>query len=344
MANQTNDRVVVGVFDDYSTAQEASRELENQGIPTSDIQVQSNMRTGAAGYGGSERHESDEGGFTGWWHRMFGSDDTDDDRNNYSEAVRRGGAVLSVTVPESQVDTVARILNDKGAVDIDRRSQQWRQEGYAGYDPNTAPYTSEEVKRERARYANRENATAIPVVDEELQVGKRAVQRGGVRVFSRVVDRPVEEKVTLREEHVRVERRPANRSISDAEIGQLKDQTIEVTEMAEEPVVNKRARVNEEVVVGKETTERTETVRGNVRSTDVRVEKMDGGRAESDMENDPAYQYGYSSASDSRYRGRSWADAESNLRDDYSRRYPGKTWDDVKSSVRRGWDKVTGQR
>jgi hypothetical protein len=158
------------------------------------------------------------------------------------------------------------------------------------------------------------------------------------------VDRPVEEQITLREEHVRVERRPANRNISDAELGQLKDQTIEVFEMAEEPVVSKRARVAEEIVVGKETSERTETVRDNVRSTDVQVENLEGGRAESDMANDPAYQYGYNSANDSRYRGRSWADSESNLRDEYSRKYPGKIWDEVKNSVRRGWEKVSGQR
>jgi len=343
MANQTNDRVVVGVFDDYSTAQQASRELENQGISSSDIQVQSNMRTGAAGYGGAERHEKDEGGFSGWWHRMFGSDDSSDDHGHYSEAVRRGSAVLSVTVPDSQVDMAVRVLNQYGAVDIDRRSQEWRSEGYTGYDANAQPYTNEQAASERARYSNRENATAIPVVDEELQVGKRAVQRGGVRVYSRVTDRPVEEKVTLREEHVRVERRPANRDISDAELGQLKDQSIEVTEMAEEPVVSKRARVREEVVVGKDTTERTETVRGNVRSTDVHVDKLDRERT-AETANDPAYEYGYTAAGDDRYRGRSWAESENTLRDDYSRRYPGKAWDEVKDSVRRGWDKVTGHR
>jgi stress response protein YsnF len=50
-----------------------------------------------------------------------------------------------------------------------------------------------------------ERERAIPVVEEELQVGKRAVNRGGVRVFSRVVEKPVEEHVQLREENVTVE-------------------------------------------------------------------------------------------------------------------------------------------
>jgi uncharacterized protein (TIGR02271 family) len=159
-----------------------------------------------------------------------------------------------------------------------------------------------------------------------------------------VVDRPVEEQITLREEHVRVERRPVNRDISDAELGRLKDQTVEVTEMAEEPVVNKRARVKEEVVVGKETTERTETIRDNVRATEVKVDQLGGRDAANVNTNDPGYQYGYTAASDDRYRGQSWSQSESALRADYARRYPGSKWDEVKNSVRQGWDKVTGNR
>ena len=64
------------------------------------------------------------------------------------------------------------------------------------------PYTYDEsiAERDRFRGANRD---AIPVVDEELQVGKRAVQRGGGRVHSRVVEQPVEQAVDLREENMR---------------------------------------------------------------------------------------------------------------------------------------------
>jgi stress response protein YsnF len=44
---------------------------------------------------------------------------------------------------------------------------------------------------------------------------------------------------------------------------------LEVRETAEEPVVSKTAHVVEEVIVGRETTERTETVRDTVRREDV---------------------------------------------------------------------------
>ena len=115
----------------------------------------------------------------------------------------------------------------------------------------------------------------MPVVEEELRVGKREVERGGVRVESRVEERPVEKEVRLQEEHVRVERRPVDRPVGDAE-GLFKEGTIEVTERAEVPVVAKEARVVEEVVVNKEVGERTETVRDTVRRTDVNVEEVEG--------------------------------------------------------------------
>ena len=117
--------------------------------------------------------------------------------------------------------------------------------------------------------------TAIPVVEEELHVGKREVERGGVRVESRVTETPVEEQVQLREERVHVERRPVDRPVGDAE-NLFREGTLEVSERAEEAVVAKEARVVEEVVVGKEVAERTETVRETVRRTDVSVEEIDG--------------------------------------------------------------------
>ena len=50
----------------------------------------------------------------------------------------------------------------------------------------------------------------IPIAEEELHVGKREVGHGRVRIQSRVVERPVQEQVTLREERVDVERRPVS--------------------------------------------------------------------------------------------------------------------------------------
>ncbi|MDC0715567.1 YsnF/AvaK domain-containing protein [Nannocystis bainbridge] len=111
----------------------------------------------------------------------------------------------------------------------------------------------------------------MKVVEEDLLVGKRVVEHGRVRVYARVTERPVEEQVSLREEHVTVKRRPVDRPATGEDMGAFRESSMEMTEYAEEAVVAKEARVVEEVVVGREVETRTETVRDKVRRTDVEV-------------------------------------------------------------------------
>ena len=117
--------------------------------------------------------------------------------------------------------------------------------------------------------------TAVPVVEEQIDIGKREVLQGGVRVKTHVEEKPVAKDVTLREEHVRVERRPADRPATEADFAKAREGTVDVTESREVPVVNKQAHVVEEVVIGKDVKQHTETVRDTVRRTDVEVEKVD---------------------------------------------------------------------
>jgi uncharacterized protein (TIGR02271 family) len=108
----------------------------------------------------------------------------------------------------------------------------------------------------------------IPVVEERLTVDKEQVEHGGIRIRSRVIEKPVEAEVTLRKEHVTVERRPADRPVSEND-PVFQEGTMEIREIDEVPVVSKEARVVEEVVVGREAEEHMETVRGTVRRTEV---------------------------------------------------------------------------
>ena len=202
---------------------------------------------------------------------------------------------------------------------------------------------------------------AIPVVEEELKVGKREVQRGGVRVFSRVVETPVNESIGLREEHVSVERRPVDQPISSTDATAFKEQSIELRETAEEAVVQKSARVVEEVLVGKEVSQRQETIHDTVRHTEVEVENLGGSMMAGDDafrshwdsnysslggsydDYAPAYQYGSQMRNSASYKGRDWADVESNLKSDWESRNTGgpSTWEKMKAAVRHGWDKIT---
>ena len=112
----------------------------------------------------------------------------------------------------------------------------------------------------------------IPIVEERLRVGKREVGHGRVRIRSYVVETPVQEQVTLHEERVNVERRTVDRPLTGADETLFQGRVIEATEIAEEAVVAKEARVVEEVALRKTAEERTETVRDTVRRTEVEVE------------------------------------------------------------------------
>lgn len=269
----------------------------------------------------------------------------------YSEAVRRGGTLVAATVPEDRVRAVSDALNRFHPVDIEERSKTWRQEGWKGFDAReTQPMPRERITAERERLAQEKK---IPVVEEELAVGKREVDRGTVRVRSYTVTEPVREEVTLREEHVDVKRRPADRELTGAERDRaFQDQTLELTERAEEPVVGKKARVAEEVVVNKRSSERPETITDKVRHTEVEVDRGGDDRAEgwkrhfkSSIRRDnerfedfePAYRFGHSRASSDAFANQSWDAARHNLQSAWGREHGASTWKRYEPAVRHGY-------
>ena len=113
----------------------------------------------------------------------------------------------------------------------------------------------------------------IPVVEERLVVGKRQVDRGGVRVRAYTVETPVQESVLLREERVEVERRPVNAGAADAQ-GLFQERDLSLTETSEEVVVGKVAHIVEELSVRKAADEHVETINDTVRHTEVEVEQI----------------------------------------------------------------------
>lgn len=261
-------QTIVGLFNDFATANKVVQQLTSAGITRENISVTSHESGDATG----GNHGSTIGNmFTS----LFGSD-ANEEAGYYSEAVRRGNALVTVTADDDKIENASDILNRNGVIDIDHLATRYRESGFMGYDAGAPPYTSEQITTERETYrSGNEGDIAIPVIEEKLRVGKRAVQRGGVRIYNRVTERPVEETVTLREEHVNVERHAVNRAVSDADLNNLRDGVVEVTTMAEEAVVAKQARVVEEVVVNKETISHNETVSDTVRRTDVEVEEID---------------------------------------------------------------------
>ncbi|MGG5811302.1 YsnF/AvaK domain-containing protein [Falsiroseomonas sp. CW058] len=130
---------------------------------------------------------------------------------------------------------------------------------------------------------------SIPIAEERLRVGKREAHAGRVRVRSYVVETPVEEQVTLREERVHVERHAVDRAATGSDADLFRERVIEAEESVEEAVVQKDVRVTGEVVVNKDVTERTETIRDTVRRTEVEVD-------EDSVANDPTRRPGRGAA------------------------------------------------
>ena len=174
------------------------------------------------------------------------------DAKGFAKAVQRGKKLLATKAPDTQVDRVVQIME---------RHESDADEGKA----------QEETKNSRP-----ERTESVPVIEEELEVEKRKVARGGVRLTSTVHEQPVEETVRLREEQVETERRPVDRRLSEDEAeAAFQDRTIEMNETTEELEVSKEARVVEEVALKKTVQEHEEKVKDKVRRTEVEVEKIE---------------------------------------------------------------------
>jgi hypothetical protein len=78
---------------------------------------------------------------------------SEDDASYYAESVRRGGALVTVRADDSRADETASVMRNHGAVDIDRRVEQWKQQGWTRHDPTATPYTVDQLERERSIYS-----------------------------------------------------------------------------------------------------------------------------------------------------------------------------------------------
>ena len=340
-------RTVIGLFDEHDEAMQAYQALLDAGFAQSDLDIL------------TSDDASDEPKLAKIRRYVPEPDST-----IYLEGVRQGGTLITAKVGDDHVTHVAEIMSGYNMVNVHERSATWR--------------ASNADLPELSTTAN--NRNVLEVVEENLEVGKEEVERGRMRVYTVVTEQPVEENVALREETVRIQRRPVDRTVP-ADPTMFQEKSVEVVERAEVPVVEKVARVVEEVVVGKDVNERVETVQDTVRRQDVKVEEVSTGnvttgtttgttgftgerRDFSTYENDfrnyyttnwassgmtydqyaPGLRYGYDLAYNDAYRNKSWSDVESYARRDWESRYPDTAWDKIKDSVRYAWDKVTGQR
>jgi uncharacterized protein (TIGR02271 family) len=269
---------ITALFDSRSDAEAAKARLNAARVDADHVHLHDKS---SAGYreSGYSSHED-----RGFWDSVKNAFAPDEDRHAYEEGVRRGGTLLTADVDDDCVDEAVRVLEEANSIDIDDRSNQWRSSGwdYAGAGAAGLGTTSalSGFGRDEGTLAGRDqNALAgereevIPIVEENLVVGKREVERGGVRVRSYVSEVPVHEQVRLRNERVNVERRTVDQPLSAADGDAFRERTIDMTATGEEAVVGKNARVVEEVVVSKTAEEHVENIDDTVRKTEVEIDR-----------------------------------------------------------------------
>jgi uncharacterized protein (TIGR02271 family) len=271
-------QTVIGLFENDSDAQMAAQRLQEIGIGRDQVDV--SRGTGRQSDVSNDR-EDGENGISRFFKNLFG--DSDDNADRYSRVGNSGTSIVTVHAQSSEeAQRASELLDDCGAIDVDERDAQYSS-SRAGYVSGTSDtnmdregYVSGSRDTDMDRTSDRNSEeTTISRVEEELNVGKREVESGGVRLRSRIVERPVEESIRLREEHVNIERETVNRPVTEADRSAFQDRDIELTERSEVPVVNKEARVVEEVKISKDVTERNETIKDTVRKTEVDIDRLD---------------------------------------------------------------------
>lgn len=189
----------------------------------------------------------------------------------------QGGDKPSVNVPfpKDQVKNTPGIDSDEISEDTERQLYQHygMQPSEMRSDtqlPETQPGQQRTgMERPTMPPEGQDREASVTRSEEELEVGKREVPRGRVRLRKWVETEPVSEQVRMRRETAHVEREPIDRPAPGAQIGEEEES---VTLHGEEPVVSKETVEKERVSIekGEETVD--ETVRGEVRKEHVDVE------------------------------------------------------------------------
>jgi uncharacterized protein (TIGR02271 family) len=278
-ASYLGGETITAFFDQRSEADAAAAQLRSIGLPDGSIRMSGDARgTGTGSRTGEEK------GFLESLNDFFFPEE---DRLAYEEGIRRGGYLVCVTgvsgrsasafsmCSRTQAPSISMSGNGHGARKAGPAPRALAR-GYGAAAGSASAPTG--FAESRGAFSGREGAggeeQTVPVVEEELRVGKRDRSHGRVRVRSYVSERPVSEEVTLRDEHVDVERRPVDRPLHAGEDA-FRERSIEAEEHSEEAVVDKQARVVEEVALRKQSGTHTETVSDTVRRTDVEVDRDD---------------------------------------------------------------------
>jgi len=158
--------------------------------------------------------------------------------------------------------------------EIDANTEREIQD-YYNVSPQTVPSQTASVPTTAGREARTQQAATVQLHEEQVKVGKRQVEAGGVRLRKIVRTETVNRPVELQREEIVVERVPGNQPGQRCDSGSkdFQQEDIYIPLRREEAVVQKESRVREEVRVSKKTQSERQTVSEQVRKEDVEVQR-----------------------------------------------------------------------
>lgn len=134
--------------------------------------------------------------------------------------------------------------------------------------------TAETARREEGQGAREQTPAAVlPVVEEELRVGKRVVETGRVRVTKSVREREELIDMPLLGEEYEVERVPVELFVDEPVGPRHEGETLVIPVLEEVLVVEKRLLVREELRITRRRTEGRDRRRVTLLSEEVSVER-----------------------------------------------------------------------
>ncbi len=218
----------------------------------------------------------------------------------YAEGIRRGGTLVSIRTPDHMTQQAVDILNHHNAIDINERSQQWRQSGWTGgYNPSPQP---------AAENPPASNPVSSPV-NQNQPVNQPAANEK--------VDRPADYE-------------PANTGNTDFPKDSLyRSETTATTDTTQEAAKPQNTDISTDYGA-------FDVYANDFRN---HFNTTMAGTGYTYEQYQPAYRYGYDLATNGRFRNRNWDEVEPEAQRYWNERNPG-TWDQIKGAVRYAWDEI----
>lgn len=249
---------------------------------------------------------------------LIGSGVPEEDASFYSEGVRRGGTLVSVSITDAKANTAQAIMQRNGVIDIDERSGAWRQSGWDRFDPNAEPYTHDQVAgyttaRTGATSTGSRvyDSTATPRTGEGMGEQWQESSKAGTAAGT------------------------ATGAATGAAIGAAGGPVGAVIGGVAGAVTGGGVGAAGDVA-GETAEDRGDFDRDYFRND---YNSTYAGSGYGYEQYEPAYRYGYDLSRDPMYRGRTWYDIENDVRSGWDADRYG-PWDRFKDAVRRGWERT----